>query len=92
MNHDVPSLRYLPAVQAENFADPSADAVAHNGSAEFLLHANAEAARRKTVRAGEDREIRAAAPLPAAINGFKVAPAEKPCLAGEGESQRIKWA
>lgn len=92
MNHDVPSLRYLPAVQAKDFADPPADAVARDGPAEGLLYADAEAARPEAVGARKHREIRAAPPRSRAIDGLEVAPAEQPRLAGEAESRGIKWA
>ncbi len=92
MNDDVPSLRYLPTVQSKDFADPPADAVAHHGPAHCLLYADPEAAVPEAARARENREVRAPAPLPSAIDGFKVAPAQETRFAREAESLGIRWA
>ncbi len=92
MNDNVPSLRYLHAVQSKDFADPPADAVAHHGPAQSLLYADPEARVSEAARAREDREVRAPAPRPAAIDGLEVAPAQKPRRAGEAESRGIRWA
>ncbi|HXN64603.1 MAG TPA: hypothetical protein VN862_04660 [Candidatus Acidoferrales bacterium] len=78
MNHNVPSGRYLRAIQPYDFADAPANPVAHHGAAHCFFHAEAEAATRYTIRAEKYYKLLAGAATPFAVNGLEVTPANEP--------------
>lgn len=73
MNHNVPSRRYLQAMQPKHFFDAPPDAISNYGAAQGLFYADAEAAAPGIVWAVENYELRTRAPAAAAVSQIKIA-------------------
>lgn len=80
MYHDVPSRRYLLAIQPGHFPQSSPDTVAPHRGPQRFFYAEAEPAFRKMVHFQENAEMRAGVPPPGSIYRVKLRLAQQ--LAG----------
>jgi len=96
MNHDVPSRRILRSIAPQDFADAAPNAIAYHRAPQRLLHADAEAAARETVRAIENCKLRTGAPLATAMHGLKIRAAQQARVPGKPQpaagSTALRWA
>ena len=92
---DIPSRRYLRTIEPQDLADPPANSVADHRATERPFHADAEAAALEPVRAIEDQELRARAPLAAAVHGLVLSvthQASRPRKTSPRVRRVIRWA
>jgi len=68
MNYDVPSRSDLLSVQPNDFAQPSANAIAPHGAAQSLLDAPAEPAELQAIGAKKNGEFAARSPPAVAVH------------------------
>lgn len=92
MNHDIPSWCDLLAMQAQNFPDAPANAIAFYRAALSAFHAQAEARDAASIGAEEDDERRARAPAPLAIHRVKFGPPHQPASPREFEERAVRRA
>jgi hypothetical protein len=92
MNYYVPSWCDLLAMQAQNFADAPANAIAFYRAALSAFHAQAEAGDVASIGAEEDDERRARAATPLAIDRVKFGAPHEAASTREIEERAVRRA
>ena len=92
MNHDIPSWCDLLAMQAQNFPDAPANAIAFYRPALSAFHAQAEAGDVASIGAEEDDERRARAAAPLAIDRVKFSAPHEAAGTREIEERAVRRA
>ncbi len=77
MNHNVPSRRYLQAMQPKHFANAPPNTISNYGAAQCFFYADAEAAAPGIVGAVENNELRTRTPASATVSQIKIAAAQQ---------------